>query len=547
MDTAEPLESTPRQRWWILLCVAAILLPWLSILVAHYVGNGNQATGFIQYDQPYYVANGRAAFERGNGFLYPNPSDASADAPAIYFHWLPWLLGILVARIGLEPGMAYSLLTAGMLPVFGWLTWQLVQRRSTLHRLSLMVLAVWGGGVLSLLGLLRGAATGLSITDGVFEFDPTEGLWFLNWGRNTIYGIEITYHCFVATTWLLIMQRRHGWALLCSGILAMTHPWSGLELLLMVNAWLLLNSAMLRTGRSMVDLGIAMLLIVLLLGYYKVWLPTFPSHAALQHNWSLNWRAEWSTVLYAYGPIGMLAMAQLSHRGFRPTEDEKFLLVSAAVAFGLSIHDRILPKAVQPLHFTRGYVWMPLFLIAVPTIVRMLTSLTELPHLQRRMIVTSLFLFACFDNIAFVATHSYWQFTASGPEGFYLTADDRDVLQTVQHEGKDRIVFCESLDLSYLMPTYAPVRPWLCHKFNTPDYVDRQKELHHAILNNAIDPSLLPPDIQMLVLARDRDAALLDSSVDWKPVAKKNGKWQVWKRDDVHVASQEPQTKAFPQ
>ena len=87
-DTS-PLQH-PRNR----VLFGLMLLPWLAILTAHYVGNGSNATGFIQYDQPYYVANGRAAFERGDGFRYPNPSDSSADAPVIYFHWLPWALGL---------------------------------------------------------------------------------------------------------------------------------------------------------------------------------------------------------------------------------------------------------------------------------------------------------------------------------------------------------------------------------------------------------------------------------------------------------------------
>ncbi len=509
---------------------AAMLLPWLTILAAHYLGNGDRATGFIQYDQPYYVANGRAAFERGDGLRYPNPSDSNPDAPVIYFHWLPWTLGLAVSKLGFEPGVAYSLLTAGLLPVFGWLTWLMVCRRATSRRMTILFLALWSGGMLSLLGLLKGMVTGLSWSDAVFEFDPTEGLWFLNWGRNTVYGIEITYHCFVAASWLFVLRQQHWLALLCAGLLGLTHPWSGLELLLMLNAWMLLEAIRHRSGRSYMHLGTAMCLIILLLGYYKLWLPQFPSHAALQANWSLNWRAEWSTILYAYSPVALLGIMHLMGRGFRLSRDEQFLAVAAAVAFGLTIHDRILPRPVQPLHFSRGYIWMPLFLIAVPQIQKLLAAIADFPAARRRIVFGTLMLLACFDNLAFTVTHSIWQYNGSGPEGFYLADEDRQVLAVLNQQTPNQVIFCESLDFSYLMTTYAPVRPWLCHKFNTPDYVQRQKDLHWAILSNSIEPNLLPPEIEVLVLANDRDTSQLTDSPDWREAADKNEKWQVWLR-----------------
>lgn len=179
----------------------------MTILAAHYVGNGNSATGFIQYDQPYYVANGRAVFDRGNGLLYPNPSDADANAPVIYFHWLPCILGAVVTQLSIAPGTAYSLLTFVMLPIFGCLTWQLIKRRTTQHRLPITVLALWAGGLVSMIGIVKGLFTGIPLDEAVFLFDPTEGLWFLNWGRNTVYGIEITYHCFVAAAWWMVLQK----------------------------------------------------------------------------------------------------------------------------------------------------------------------------------------------------------------------------------------------------------------------------------------------------------------------------------------------------
>ena len=523
----EPLSSA--HGFGFAAGIGLLLLPWLSVLAFHYLGNGPDATGFIQYDQPYYVANGRAAFERGNGLLYPNPSDATADAPAIYFHWMPWLLGLSVVRLGMSPGTAYSLLNVVLLPVFGWLTWQLVARRTTAHRGTLMVIALWGGGVLSLMGLLKGLAIGVAPDPAVFEFDPIDGYWFLNWGRNTIYACEITYHCLVAATWLAVLRRRDEFALLFAGLLGLTHPWSGLETLLVLNAWYLLEAVREKSGRNMISLGAAVTLLTLLLGYYKVWLPQFPAHAALQESWSLNWHVESSTMLYAWGPVALVAAIHLLRKGNAIDRDEQFLLLAAAVAFALSTHDRILPKAVQPIHFTRGYIWMPLFLIALPRIQQVVEHIRGTPRVRRYVVMSSLLFIVCFDNIAFTVAHSLRQYR--GQDGFYLSDDDRRALDVLSHEARDTVVFCESLELSYLMPTWVSVRPWLCHKFNTPDYIDRQKELRDVLANNMIQPDDLPSAIDVLVLKSDRDTTRLAQSAEWMASDRHTvNAWQIWQR-----------------
>lgn len=44
-----------------------------------------EATGFIQYDMPYYLANGRKSFDRGGGLLHANPYDpGSAGASDLF-------------------------------------------------------------------------------------------------------------------------------------------------------------------------------------------------------------------------------------------------------------------------------------------------------------------------------------------------------------------------------------------------------------------------------------------------------------------------------
>ena len=81
----------------VLGLIVLSLLPFWAVPIAHVVSNPQTATGFFHYELPYYVANGRAALERGNGIMYPNPYDPAPEAPVIYAHWLLWILGFSTA------------------------------------------------------------------------------------------------------------------------------------------------------------------------------------------------------------------------------------------------------------------------------------------------------------------------------------------------------------------------------------------------------------------------------------------------------------------
>jgi hypothetical protein len=77
-----------------------------------------------------------------------------------------------VIQLSIAPGATYSLLTILVLPILGSLTWQLVKRRTTQHRLSVTVLTLGGGGLVLMIGLLKGLFTGIPLDEAVFEFDP---------------------------------------------------------------------------------------------------------------------------------------------------------------------------------------------------------------------------------------------------------------------------------------------------------------------------------------------------------------------------------------
>ena len=283
------------------------LLPFWSVPLSHAWSNSNTATGFFQYELPYYVANGRAAFERGNGVSYPNPYDPSPAAPAIYAHWLPWTLGLLTAKLGCDAGDVMLALTLFASLAFAWATRQLVFHRVG-NQLSgdptfkefAFLLSMWGGGLLVIAGSVFNVFQSESWLSSVLQFDPGNGMWFLNWGRNALFPTEAIYHTLVALCWLAEIQQRHKASNIFLLLLATTHPWSGLELLLTINLWRLLELNYYQNRRTLNQVSISAIMLVAFLGYYKIWLPRFAQHSELQNVWELNWSLTWSSAIPAY-------------------------------------------------------------------------------------------------------------------------------------------------------------------------------------------------------------------------------------------------------
>ena len=99
--------GNPSPRWWVpvLLAIPALIPLAASLVLARW--RGMVATGFVQSDMPYYVANAREHFDQGFRLFYGNPY-AGYNTPAIYFQPHIFLLGCF-QQLGLDPGLTYDL------------------------------------------------------------------------------------------------------------------------------------------------------------------------------------------------------------------------------------------------------------------------------------------------------------------------------------------------------------------------------------------------------------------------------------------------------
>lgn len=536
MSTAEATATSSQLAIWnhplrIVILTFVGVAPFLCIPLSHLLADPQQATGLFQYELPYYVANGNAAFDRGNGVFYPNPYDPSPDAPVIYVHWLPWIFGFCTTTLNLDPGTVIVTATIVAAMLFSFATFRIVRFLCPGPcLLPAYFLTMWGGGLLVVASLL--------IDGSPLTLDPGRGLWFLNWGRNCLLPTEAVYHSLVLTCWLAEWKSQKRSANLAMALLATTHPWSGLQLLLTMNAWRCL--VLLRRKTSLAHdrwpfahFAFSLTVLIAFLAYYKIWLPSFEAHAALQKTWELDWSVAWTTAIFAWGPIAVVAATcflkqrqATKNIASNPHRDIKaFLMTAFAVAIGLALHDRII-KPVQPLHFTRGYVWMPLCLLAI------LSASLHLKPTGRNgwmPIVILGCLLMITDNFVFCAVHVNRQFKQK--DGFFLSPAERQLLRQLDRspDTHQKIGLTDSEDLNYLLPTYTRCRPWLGHHFNTPDYPNRRLQWEQWSTEQGFDFKAVDPIIDFVALRRTGTARDPEPAF-WQLVDLPNAEFEVWKR-----------------
>ena len=473
------MESTRPSRFGVgdVACAALAIVPFWLIFAAHVTSPNGQPTGFLFLDMPYYAANGREIFERGNGFSYPNPFDTSPDAPAIYFQWLLWLLGVVIVKLRIDPGVAF----AGFGAIGGlgtsWLTLQLVRcvLPAADYARRLFFVAMWGGGVLVLAAMAANLTRGQPPLHELLAFDPFAGQWCLNWGRNLIYPTEAVYHMLSAASWLAALRGRWTTSLICGGFLAATHPWSGLQILSVLSTACGMEWLLHRDRATFLRVCACAAMLAGLLGYYMVFLNRFPAHTELQQSWPKDWYVPTVSAMFAWGPIGCIAIVSFLQE--RMTPARRFLTVAAAVSIGLALHDRLGPT-VQPLHFTRGYVWLPLCLLALPVLQRLFAT-TSMVGMAGRIIPAAFCLLAVLDNATFVTQACRAQHSPGSI--YFVTEDEREMLGWIDESGYDGLLVTDNHTLGYLSAVYTGVKPFVGHLFNTPNRDERVKLVEEAL------------------------------------------------------------------
>lgn len=504
------------------LCVLAVA-PFWSLYVHHFMPPSGVPTGFILIDMPTYCANGRAVFERGNGLAYPHSGNPDPQAAPIYFHWLAWVLGFGIVKLGVDPGIWLVAVGAVAGLLCAWLTLRIVETVLPDRRYvpALFLVTMWGGGVLALCRAYENLLAGNAVGYLLFAYDPEHGWWFLNWGRNLLFPTEATYHAVVAACWLAVLRDAWGLALVAAAAIALTHPFTGFQTLLILLTWGTLRCLVSRTRGTIFPVVVVGALLAAFLAYNLVFLESYEEHRSVRAQMSLAWGAGPLTQILAYGPVGFLAVCRLALDRDRLSRCEGFLLTAFVVSILLANHHHVV-EARQPLHFMRGYIWMPLWLLALPLVQRLLIWLkARLRPLLFHAVAWTAFAVAVSDNAAFVA--AYWR----EPElGIVLTREEWDVLDWLRRSRCRGVFVSTNTQLTYLASTYTSLRPLYDHWLHTPYYRQRLREADEILFGSGDVPWIHRID-DMVVPKADANRMLTRMS------KAQHRNWQVLYANDV--------------
>jgi hypothetical protein len=354
-------------------------------------------------------------------------------------------------------------------------------RATRAGRLSLVAF-FWGGGL-----LVISAVTLATIIEGrpghPFILDPENGWWFLNFGRNLVFPTEAVYHAIFFAAILSVLAKRFRAASLWAALLSASHPFTGVQLLLVLLGWSVVDLGYARWRRetSVVPVWFPAAMFGLVLahvGYYLVFLNRFPEHRQLDAQWRLAWILPLSSLVPAYALVGTLAFRRLrsTDRFGRARTDwrARLLIVWFLTSLGLAKHELFI-RPVQPLHFTRGYIWIPLFLLGVPVLIQFFDRMLAMTNRRARALavggVMALFLI---DNAVWLASvcepHEATRRS--------MTVDQAGVLRFLAKQPDTHaLVLSDDNPIGYMTTVYTPLRAWLSHLSNTPWRDLRHQEL----------------------------------------------------------------------
>ncbi len=489
------------------LMALLLLLPWSLFYWAHYHPKDARLrpTGFVQYDQPYYMANARQYLDGAtDGLRYALPFSPAAEAEPIHFQPQTLLLAALWRITGADPGSLFVAFGALAALLCVLLALRVLDRAiGTGASPLLAILFIWGGGLLALTGLGYGLLHGLGLREavlGAFRFDPGGGWWFMNLGRNLLYPLEAYYHALFFGMVLLLHSGRYAAAGAVGGILALSHPFTGAAGVLLLLAWGAVERLLQRNGAIrwwwLIVLAVFLLL---LLAWHGLVLPADAEHRSVVEQWRQPWLVEAESAWPAYVLVAVMAAARLRSRErlmvFWSMPMNRFLVVWAGVFLALENHELVMDP-IQPAHFTRGYAWTALFLIGAPALLEAWQRLSGAA--MRGAVLLALAGLMLLDNAAWFALRMAESRNGTG-DGIRIGTAEAQLFRWLDDElpGEELLIAQEPM-VAYLALVYTHHRAWYSHFANTPDAERRLSAQQDYFAGHAIVEELLQPHIAIL-------------------------------------------------
>lgn len=468
-----------------------LMTPVIIFIIGYFLKAGDLlAPGFLQNDNPLYISYANQYLDADKvSLFYSNPFNESNNYSKIYFQ-LQNFLYLILLKTGILPGWVLLLMTC----LFSFITFKiligihdhLMPESNT--RILNIILFAWGGGLLVLFGIpvsLSHNLTHLDNFDKIFLLDPSWGWWGLNIGRSLLFSAEAYYHALFFGGIYLILKRKWGFALLISLLIILSHPFTGVEYLSILCLWILIETIINKNNYIPFWFSLTTLVFLFLhIFYYLFYLNRFPEHASVHQQYSINWNLRYFNIIPAYILVGLFAFLNIFRINlfsvfFNKPINRLFLSWLIATLF-LTNHELFI-KPMQPLHFTRGYVWSGLFLLGLPALDSFLNKIKK-----KKILLGIVMLVFLSDNILWIT--NYWRKASKTHLSVYLSEEENDVLHWLKnHTDNKTLIISSNSIISYMSAVYTAANPWIAHTFTTPFYEKKLSIFHLFIEAGTID------------------------------------------------------------
>ncbi len=465
-----------------ILFAILLSLPVILFVLHHYFYHSSdlKPTGFTVNENVLYMSYAHQYLDQENNSLfYSNPFDGDPASAKIYFQPVN-LLFAAAMKAGIDPGLTFSLFGLLIVILCIYTGLKIIQHLLPDHKQQTLIAALftWGGGLTAMAGLagslLLAGHHYPDWLDGIHLADPANGWWGLNWGRTLFIPLEAYYHFLFLLIIYLVLKQKWLAAIVASLFLSISHPFTGIEFLLIMNGWLFFEKIICKNKNIPYWYWAGILGITTFhLWYYMVYLNNFPEHRQLFSQYSAGWTYSLMIAIPAYCVVGGLSLfsAYINKpiKKFLAVPHQRLFLCWALIAFLLSKHEWFI-KPMQPIHFTRGYIWAGLFLLSLPGLAWIINYLQF--KRSRKWLLVGLIIVLLSDNFLWTVNILRKKETTEW-EG-HITDDTEQVLTFLKKTttSKDLLTGNASL-INYLVNVYAPANSWISHPFNTPKIEDR--------------------------------------------------------------------------
>ena len=472
-------------------------LPVILFLLHHYFYHSPdlKPTGFTVNENVLYMSYAHQYQDQDNfSLFYSNPFDGDPASPKIYFQPVNFLF-VAATKAGMDPGLCFSLF--GLLMAFCcvWLGLSILQHLFPSNKYPVLtaVLFTWGGGLTAITGIVvtffsSGKISG-SWMNTIYIADPANGWWGLNWGRILFIPLEAYYHFLFLLCIYLLLKKKWAGASIAGLFLAASHPFTGMEYLIILWEWIAIEKSFYKNKTiPWWFIFISAIIITLDIYYYMSYLPSFPEHNLIFNQYSEAWTYSFRVFIPAYIIVALISYLALKAQGnfkrFLAFPHQRLFLTWAIIAFLLSKHEWFI-KPMQPIHFTRGYVWAGLFLLSLPGLFWIADNFTQTR--LRKWLFAGFVLIFLSDNILWV-TNILKDKSTTEWEG-YLTKDTRQVFTYLKEHSYPNDLLVGNADLiNYMANVYSSANSWVSHPYNTPN-ISLRTQIMYAYLQTGVLPA----------------------------------------------------------